>query len=120
MKEIAEKSMEQALQEELLLTRNNQIENQDLNNQQTTDNDNQMIARFIPKFKHFGTTTALDTRIATVVGICNYGNKISYTKLINDIRTNQNEVFALSRISRCHKVKENKKILKQKRAYMQK
>ena len=75
-----------------------------------------MIARFVPKFKHFGTTTALDTRIDTVVGICNFGYKKFYTTLINDIRRNQNaKLFEFIGISRCHIIKENNMKLKKKK-----
>ena len=43
---------------------------------------NNVIARVAPKFKHFGTTPALDTRICTVVGSTNMGYKKFYNDLI--------------------------------------
>ena len=82
---------------------------------QKNESINQQIARFAPKFKHNGTTTALDTRLATVVGINKYGYKLFYKKLLNNIRTSQNDIYASIGISRCHLIKLNNR--KNKKAH---
>ena len=43
---------------------------------------NNLIARVAPKFKHFGTTPALDTRVSTVAGTTNMGYENYYLQLI--------------------------------------
>ncbi len=43
---------------------------------------NNVIAGVGPKFKHFGTTSALDTEICTVVGSTNMGYKNFYSDLL--------------------------------------
>jgi len=44
-----------------------------------------MVARYVPKFKHFGTTPVLDTRLATVVAIVNMGYEKFYKRLLTEI-----------------------------------
>ena len=44
---------------------------------------NNLIARVAPKFKHFGTTPALDTRVSTVAGTTNMGYEQYYLSLLH-------------------------------------
>ena len=82
---------------------------------------NQKIARFVPKLKHFCTTTALDTRIATVVGIVIYSYKICYEKLPNKLITcHNNKHLVYDCIVRIRLTKELNKVLKLKQEYMRK
>ena len=70
---------------------------------------NNMIARVAPKFKHFGTTPALDTRICTVVGSTNMGYKKFYFELIKLLINSEaitNTVIATG-IRRIDKIKDN-------------
>ena len=46
---------------------------------------NQMVARFVPKNKHFGTTPALDTRLACCVAITNMGYELFYSTLLDEV-----------------------------------
>ena len=87
---------------------------------QKNESINQQIARFVPKFKHFGTTTALDTRVATVVGIVNYGYEKFYNELIDQIGifNKTNRPFISIGISQLNQCKLNNQQLKKKQEYM--
>ena len=50
---------------------------------QKNESVNNAIARMAPKFKHFGTTPGLDTRISTVVGFTNMGYEEYYLRLLS-------------------------------------
>ena len=76
-------------------------------NTQKNEAFNQMVARMVPKFKHFGTTPVLDTRIAVAASVCNIGYTAFYDKLINRISDTPGNTtsFVLSGI---HKIQRKK------------
>ena len=43
---------------------------------------NMSVSRYVPKFKHFGTTMALDTRVRCVIGVRNLGYANFYNTLL--------------------------------------
>ena len=46
---------------------------------------NMAVSKYVPKYKHFGTTMALDTRIRCVVDTHNMGNKGFYFALLKNL-----------------------------------
>ena len=43
---------------------------------------NMAVSRYVPKFKHFGTTTSLDTRIRCAIGTHNVSHRTFYSTLL--------------------------------------
>ena len=46
---------------------------------------NTSVARYVPKFKHFGTTMALDTRVRCVIGTHNMGYSNYYLTMLTNL-----------------------------------
>lgn len=70
---------------------------------------NNVIAGVGPKFKHFGTTSALDTEICTVVGSTNMGYKNFYFELIRLLINSEaiTKTVIAKGIKRIDKIKDN-------------
>ena len=67
---------------------------------------NNVVARFAPKFKHFGTTPVLDTRLATVVAINNIGYQAYYSRLLHEtLEPTNTKPFVFTGIQKIHKKK---------------
>ena len=76
---------------------------------------NNIVARFVPKFKHFCTTPVLDTRLATVVAITNIGYQNYYETLLNEaLEPARTTHFVLAGIQKIHQKKTANSKLKQK------
>ena len=78
---------------------------------QKNESVNNAIARVAPKFKHFGTTPALDTRISTVVGYTNMGYEEYYRTLLCMLVNSDSIKGSLieSGIKRTGKIKDDNK-----------
>ena len=78
---------------------------------------NMSVARAVPKFKHFGTTMTLDTRIRNVIGVHNTGYKQYYSALLSnlgcvDALDDENRVI-IQGIARINEAKQNNRKMKQ-------
>ena len=80
---------------------------------------NNAIARVVPKFKHFGTTPALDTRISTVMGCTNMGYAEYFLSLICMLVNSESIKGSLieSGIKRTCKIKDNNRKRKSTNKY---
>ena len=70
---------------------------------------NNLIARVAPKFKHFGTTPALDTRVSTVAGTTNMGYKEYYINLLHMLVNSESITGSVieAGIKRTDRIKQN-------------
>ena len=79
---------------------------------------NMAVSRYVPKFKHFGTTTSLDTRIRCVIGTQNMSYRTFYSTLLKNLGClDSNDLSArpiLSGISRIDEAKIVNKKYKQR------
>ena len=88
-------------------------ENMHPNNTQTKESLNNAVGRLCLKFKQFGTTLTLTTRVNIVVSILNTGFKAFYNKLFQELGIQQSCNKCLSnRIVRLDKLKRNNAIRK--------
>ena len=75
-------------------------------NTQNNEAFNQMVTRFVPKNKHFGTTPALDTRLSICVAITNMGYEIFFSKLLDEIfEAHETKQFVYEGIKKIHRKK---------------
>ena len=78
---------------------------------------NMAVSKYVPKYKHFGTTMALDTRIRCVIGTHNLGYKGFYFALLKNLGCLDNNSFSkkrliLSGIARIDETRNQNKIIK--------
>ena len=81
---------------------------------------NMAVSKYVPKYKHFGTTMALDTRIRCVIGTHNLGYKGFYFALLKNLGCIDNSSLSkrliLSGISRVDETRNQNKIYKSRPA----
>lgn len=78
---------------------------------------NMTVSRYVPKFKHYGTTMSLDTRIRCVIGQHNMGYANYYSTLLKNlgcIENNDDKSYLSQGIARIGQTKYNNRIHKQK------
>ena len=56
-----------------------------LNDTNINESLNMSVSRLVPKFKHYGTTMALDSRIRLVLGVHNLGYAEFYLTLLHNL-----------------------------------
>ena len=82
---------------------------------------NMSVSRCVPKFKHFGTTMSLDSRVRSVVGVHNLGYANYYLTLLTNlgcISENENNIRLISTgITRIDMAKLRNRKMKMKRDF---
>ena len=85
---------------------------------QSNEGLNMSVSRYVPKFKHYGTSMSLDTRVRCVIGTNNMGYTTYYKTLLTNLgclEERDDESSNLSSgITRIGKTKSSNKIHKQK------
>ena len=75
------------------------------------------VSRYVPKFKHFGTTMTLDSRFRCVIGVHNMGYANYYLTLLTDLgcldEINGSERLISTGITRINKTKSGNRRRKQ-------
>ena len=80
---------------------------------------NTSVSRYVPTFKHLGTTMALDTRVRCVIGTWNMGYENYYLTLLTNLGCideycNKNITYGISRI---YKARLDNRKMKQKQEF---